>query len=101
MNLLGIVSVEDIQNEQLLTTNYGNHTIRMNVFPRPPSQEDNEYPYRYTANCVPLTKVNHLTEEGMIHMVERVIQPTTKSVLEIIQEVEILKYSIVSDFEEN
>jgi hypothetical protein len=63
----GLVDIENIQNEQLLNTNYENTTIRMNIFPRPPNQEDYDYPYRYTANCVPLTKVNQFTENGIIH----------------------------------
>lgn len=85
-----VINIEDIENEQLLVTEYKNSTIRMNIFPRPPSkrraEEDNEYSYRYTANCAPLTKVNQEAENGIVHVIDRVLMPVTKTIMESLRE---------------
>uniref|UniRef100_A0A7G3B1I8 Putative transforming growth factor-beta-induced protein ig-h3-like isoform x1 n=1 Tax=Lutzomyia longipalpis TaxID=7200 RepID=A0A7G3B1I8_LUTLO len=80
----GFVRVEDIQNEQLLTTSFENSTIRMNIFPRPPNQESHDF--RYTANCAPLKKVNKVATNGIVHVVEKVLAPVTQNILEIIEQ---------------
>lgn len=80
------INIEDIENEQLLPTAYKNTTIRINIFPRPPSLEHFKYPYRYTANCAPITKVNQISSNGIVHVVEKVLQPVTKNILDIINE---------------
>lgn len=49
----GIHDIEEIENEQTLVTKF-NTTIRLNVFPRPPSDKNFDFPYQYTANCVPI-----------------------------------------------
>lgn len=85
-----VINVEDIENEQLLVTEYKNASIRMNIFPRPPGkrrdEEDNEHSYRYTANCAPLTKVNQEAENGIVHVIDRVLMPVTKTIMELLLE---------------
>lgn len=85
-----VINIEDIENEQLLITEYKNATIRMNIFPRPPGNrrddDDNEYSYRYTANCAPLIKVNQEAENGIVHVIDRVLTPVTKTILELLRE---------------
>ncbi|XP_055294837.1 transforming growth factor-beta-induced protein ig-h3 [Sitodiplosis mosellana] len=82
-----LIAIEDIENEQLLVTAYDNTTIRMNIFPRPPgSRKSDDSPYRYTANCAPLSKVDQEAENGIIHVVDRVLIPVTKSLMELVRE---------------
>lgn len=82
-----IISIEDIENEQLLVSAYENTTIRMNIFPRPPgSRKQDESPYRYTANCAPISKYDQEAENGLIHVVDRVLMPVTKSLLQLVRD---------------
>lgn len=82
-----VVTMEDVENEQLLVTKYENRTIRMNIFPRPPSaRKDDESSYLYTANCAPLSKVDQEAENGIVHVVDRVLMPVTKSLMALIRE---------------
>jgi len=82
-----LISIEDIENEQLLVTKFENRTIRMNIFPRPPgSRKEDQSPYLYTANCAPLSKVDQEAENGIVHVVERVLMPVSKSLMELIRE---------------
>lgn len=87
-----LINIEDIDNEQLLVTEYENTTIRMNIFPRPPSRhlsnddEDDEFGYRYTANCAPLIKVNQEADNGIVHVIGRVLTPVTKNIMELLRE---------------
>lgn len=77
-------NIEDIQNEQLLTTAYENTTIRINIFPRPLNMNSFSHPYRYTANCAPIIKVNQMGDNGIVHVIEKVLTPVTKTIEEII-----------------
>lgn len=81
----GIYDIEEIENEQVLTTKL-NSTIRLNVYPRPPSDRNFDYPYRYTANCVPLVKPNVMATNGMVHMIKNVMIPPEKTVMEMLKE---------------
>lgn len=81
----GIKDIEEIENEQLLTTLY-NTTIRLNVFPRPPSERSSDFPFKYTANCVPITKPNKMATNGMVHVVKSVLLPPEKTVMEMLKE---------------
>lgn len=82
----GIIDIEDIENEQMLTSEYNNSTIRLNIFPRPPSEREHEFPYQYTANCVPIVKPNQLASNGMVHMIKGVLMPPEKTVMEMLKE---------------
>lgn len=81
----GWVNMDDVRNEELLTTNFENATIRINIFPRPPNNKDFEYAFRYTANCAPILKVNKVTTNGLLHVVDRVLSPVHQSVMDIIR----------------
>lgn len=78
--------MEEIENEQLLTTSYKNSTIRMNIFPKPLSAQTYNNPYQYTANCVPVIKANQIGQTGIVHIIEKVLTPVTKSIFDIINE---------------
>lgn len=79
------IDIQDIENEQILQTQYENLTIRMNIYPRPPNDDSYEYMYRYTANCAPIVKVNQMAENGIVHMVDRVLAPVTKNLMEFVR----------------
>jgi len=83
-----IVNIEDVENEQLLVSAFENTTIRMNIFPRPPgsSRKHNEDPYQYTANCAPISKTDQEAENGIVHVIDRVLMPVTKSIMDLIRE---------------
>lgn len=80
------INIEDIENEQILVSEYDNRTIRMNIFPAPPNDLNYEYAYRYTANCAPLIKVNQMATNGIVHIVDGVLTPVTQNLMDIIRE---------------
>lgn len=80
------INIEDIENEQILVSEYDNRTIRMNIFPAPPNDKEYEYAYRYTANCAPLVKVNQMATNGIVHLVDGVLTPVTQNLMEIVRE---------------
>lgn len=80
------IDIKDIEKEQLFVSKFDNITIRMNVFPRHPDSEIYDYQYRYTANCVPLVKVNQVAENYMVHVVERILTPVLKNIWDLIEE---------------
>lgn len=45
-----------------------------------------DYQYRYTANCVPLVKVNQVAENYMVHVVESILTPVLKNIWDLIEE---------------
>ncbi|XP_050100822.1 transforming growth factor-beta-induced protein ig-h3 isoform X1 [Anopheles aquasalis] len=84
----GSYHIEDISNEQLLKTELPGANIRINIYPRGPAamaREHTEHPYRYTANCAPLVKLNRVTERGIVHVVDRVLVPARNSLMDIIE----------------
>ncbi|CAO1408001.1 unnamed protein product [Diamesa tonsa] len=85
----GWINIEDVDNEQLLTTEFDNSTIRMNVFPKLPnrrgSSDEDQYPYLYTANCIPIMKPNKIASNGIVHMIQNVLMPITDNVMDIIR----------------
>lgn len=86
------VNIEDIDNEEIFQTEYKNATIRMNVFPklmlsrRLSQRREDDYPYLYTANCVPVLKPNKLAENGVVHVVSKVLAPVERNMMELIRE---------------
>jgi uncharacterized surface protein with fasciclin (FAS1) repeats len=88
------VNIEDIDNEEILQTDYKNATIRMNVFPklmlpRHPSKnndDSNNYPYLYTANCIPVVRPNKIANNGVVHMISKVLIPVEKTLMQLIKE---------------
>ncbi|XP_055541846.1 periostin isoform X1 [Wyeomyia smithii] len=81
----GSYHIEDVSNEQLLKTELPNTNIRINIFPRGPSERNAEHPYRYTANCAPLVKLNREAEKGIVHVADRVLLPVRNSIMQIIR----------------
>lgn len=84
----GIIDIEDVDNEQILNSEYDNLTIRMNVFPKIRAnrrEDDDGYRYLYTANCVPITKPNKFAQNGIVHKVQRVLTPVRQNIMEIIR----------------
>lgn len=88
-----LISIEDVENEQLLVSAFDNATIRMNIFPRPPGSrkggEDgdaDDSPYRYTANCAPITKYDQEAENGIVHVIDRVLMPVTKTLMDLVRD---------------
>lgn len=81
----GSYHIEDVSNEQLLKTELEGTNIRVNIFPRGPSDKGSDHPYRYTANCAPLLKLNHVAEKGIVHVVDRVLLPVRRNIMQIIR----------------
>lgn len=81
----GTYHIEDVSNEQLLKTQLPNSNIRINIFPRAPSDQNADHPYRYTANCAPMVKLNRVAERGIVHVVDRVLMPVRNNVMQIIR----------------
>ncbi|XP_058455791.1 transforming growth factor-beta-induced protein ig-h3 isoform X2 [Malaya genurostris] len=81
----GSYHIEDVSNEQLLKTELANTNIRINIFPRGPSDNSFEHPYRYTANCAPLVKLNRVAEKGIVHVADRVLLPVRNNIMQIIR----------------
>lgn len=89
----GFVDIEEVDNEQIYNTQFENHTIRLNVFPKIRNrrqdgidEEDDSYRYLYTANCVPIMKANQHSNNGIVHKTRNVLKPVTQSLMEIIRE---------------
>lgn len=83
-----VINIEDVENEQIFVSKFANTTIRMNIFPKPPSgahSDDDEYPYRYTANCVPITKPNQQADNGIVHVLGGVMYPVTETIIDIVK----------------
>lgn len=81
----GSYHIEDVSNEQLLKTELPDTNIRINIYPRAPSDNTAELPYRYTANCAPLVKLNRVAEKGIVHVVDRVLMPVRSNIMQIIR----------------
>ncbi|XP_041766492.1 transforming growth factor-beta-induced protein ig-h3 isoform X2 [Anopheles merus] len=87
----GTYFIEDISNEQLLKTDLPGANIRINIYPRGPmaatvrDQSHAEHPYRYTANCAPLLKLNRVADRGIVHVVDRVLVPARNTLMDIIE----------------
>lgn len=90
----GFVDIESVDNEQIFTSEYENHTIRMNVYPKiffklnndDVEDETDNSQYLYTANCVPIKRSNIFARNGIVHKIDGVMTPVTKSVMDIIRE---------------
>lgn len=81
----GSYHIEDVSNEQLLKTELADTNIRINIFPRAPSDRNGDHPYRYTANCAPLVKLNRVAEKGIVHVADRVLMPVRNNIMTIIR----------------
>jgi len=73
----GFLDTASIHDEQILETVNG-YEIRMTVY--------NTYPQRSVmANCAKVTSRDHYSSNGVVHIVDKVIMPATKSLKEMIE----------------
>lgn len=77
----GVYELSDLENEMLLKTEDGK-TLRVNGYPGGV----------VTVNCAPLNISDKLTNDGVIHSVERVLPPVTKSLAELLNEKRFTKF---------
>jgi transforming growth factor-beta-induced protein len=77
----GFMDTTDFQDEGMLSTMLTEDTrskLRINVY--------NSYPEKtIMANCARVTSSDHFTTNGVVHMVDRVILPATKTISQIIE----------------
>ncbi|GLV38657.1 midline fasciclin [Carabus blaptoides fortunei] len=76
----GFVDLVDIENEQVLKSDYKDSLIRLNIYPTTTSEK------LVTANCVPVQKANNLAQNGIVHIIDGVITPGQYSIKQIIEE---------------
>lgn len=90
----GLIDIENVDNEQVFTSEYENNTIRMNVYPKIffrldsgdiEDEENANSQYLYTANCVPIKRANYFAKNGIVHKIDGVLTPVTESVMDIIR----------------
>lgn len=89
----GFVDIENVDNEQIYTSEYENNTIRMNVYPKIYFKLNNDdidddsanSQYLYTANCRPIKRANIFAKNGIVHKIDGVLTPVTQSVMDIIR----------------
>ncbi|XP_066138541.1 transforming growth factor-beta-induced protein ig-h3 [Euwallacea fornicatus] len=76
----GFVELADLENEQILQSKDDQKsTIRINIYPT------HTYEKMMTANCARVKKGNVLADNGIIHIVDRVVLATSESVEDIIK----------------
>ncbi|XP_017774328.1 PREDICTED: periostin [Nicrophorus vespilloides] len=70
----GLYNIHDLENEELLETEYQDTKIRINQY------------YGMTwANCIKVSKANNMGKNSIVHIIDEVMKPVTKSVTEIIE----------------
>lgn len=83
----GWAGVEEFENEQVLTSEFENGKIRINIYPNEPDSADMVNPYKYTVNCAPIVgKTRNYATNGVVTFIDRILMPVTKDLLELIQE---------------
>ncbi|XP_066999275.2 transforming growth factor-beta-induced protein ig-h3 [Anabrus simplex] len=73
----GFHDISEITNEQILFSDNNNSSIRINIYPLLGERV-------VTANCARVTSVNNYATNGIVHVVDRVIQPVGKTLAELI-----------------
>jgi len=74
----GFIKTKDIENEELLTSyNTENNPIRMTIYPTHPEKT-------VMANCAKLTSTDNHAENGVVHMVNKVILPAKNTISDIL-----------------
>ena len=73
----GFLDTADIHDEDVLDSVTG-HKIRMTVY--------NTYPQRAVmANCAKVTSRDHYSKNGVVHIVDKVMMPATKTLREMVE----------------
>ncbi|KAH8307547.1 hypothetical protein KR044_001690, partial [Drosophila immigrans] len=83
-SVLGDAQLEDVPNEKLLQSELLGQKIRINNYQLPPAL--GLEPYRYAANCVPIEKHDRLSEQALVHTLNGVLKPLSKTVMDIIRD---------------
>ncbi|KAF2893756.1 hypothetical protein ILUMI_12419 [Ignelater luminosus] len=78
--LPGFVDISELSNEDILYSENDNSTIRLNIYPT------RNYGKMITANCARVRKGDNLATNGIVHVIEGVLNPVSQNVLEIIAE---------------
>lgn len=71
----GFFDINEIVNRNEIITENNNSTIRMSVYPAAGERI-------ITANCARVTSVNNYATNGIVHVVDRVLQPVTQTMAE-------------------
>ncbi|XP_060517854.1 transforming growth factor-beta-induced protein ig-h3 [Cylas formicarius] len=75
----GFIELTDLDNEQLLESEDGQKSpIRINIYPT------HSYEKMLTANCARVKKGNILADNGIVHILDRVVPPASEDLLKII-----------------
>ncbi|CAH1773771.1 unnamed protein product, partial [Owenia fusiformis] len=72
----GVYKTGDLLDEQILNTTNPLSTLRINIYHRPKKL--------ITANCVPISGANKRATNGVVHVVDKVLEPVSLTLLEII-----------------
>lgn len=62
---------------QVLYSDNANSSVRVNVYPAPGER-------LMTANCARITSINNYATNGIVHVVDRMIRPVTKTLAELL-----------------
>ncbi|GLH05934.1 Spermatophylax protein 12 [Gryllus bimaculatus] len=73
----GFYDINEIVNKNEVFTENNNSSIRLNVYPAPGERI-------ITANCARVTSINNYATNGIVHVVDRVLQPVTQSLAQLI-----------------
>lgn len=79
----GEINLHDVRNEQVLKTHADGQKIRINKYHMPLAL--NADPVHYAANCIPIVKHDKLSEQGMVHTLDGVLQPVNENLMELIR----------------
>ncbi|XP_045614793.1 transforming growth factor-beta-induced protein ig-h3 [Procambarus clarkii] len=72
----GIFYGSDLHDEQVLNSLANNSTLRINTYSTNPPAA--------TVNCARLVKLNQYSSSGVVHTIDRVLEPVTKSLADLI-----------------
>ncbi|PSN55982.1 hypothetical protein C0J52_02154 [Blattella germanica] len=75
----GIHDISELVNEEVLYSDNKNSSVRVNFYFTPGER-------LMTANCARLTSTNNYATNGVVHVVDRVIRPVTKTLAELIDQ---------------
>lgn len=76
----GFVELADLENEQVLTSeDEQKSTIRINIYPTHSNEK------MLTANCARVKKGNILADNGVVHIVDKVLTAATETIEEIVK----------------
>lgn len=76
----GFIDINDMTNEQILSSENNDGPIRINIYPTPNLER------MITANCARVKKGNNLAQNGIVHVVDGVVAPAIQSIEEIVND---------------